>query len=488
MVGARLRPLLVLVLLSVTAMRAWPTLRLLPTDTDCSLWLLRSRPSNAHVLHWVFGDAHFAGYRPVAAFTYWAQWVLGADPTRMLSFRWLDLALHLLAVVLVPWLFRVLHPGSPPWGGFLAGVLFAFHPSWQDIVPWLSRRSYGLCVVLGMLAAGTGVSAIRNGRMPIAGSLFLLASLLSNELGYVVAGVLALEALRVGRVRALAPVGASLGIAILAKALIAGSVGGYEKHVRSLHRAGDIVRESIEYLCFLPSHPTDAARVGAAAVALILAWIGRRSLATWWLLATLALYVLSNEWFYRMAYPAAVPICLLLAYATTRGALAALPVAVAVFGIAWRSPLLWDIDPQQEKLRQRRHEELVAMADALSTLPKASTVYVVPAWSRPRDANPLWNNSVVWGLRYVANVEELLRPDLTVRNFAFLMRPTAPRIEGDAVVFPSELGVHLWPLRGSKLRRESAEWSVSFDELEGPTDRTWLYFVPPVAGGLVRVR
>jgi hypothetical protein len=190
MIGSRVRALIVLLLLSVTAMRAWPTLGLLPTDTDCSLWLLRSRPSNPHVLHWIFGDAHFAGYRPVAAFTYWAEWVLGADPTRMLSFRWLDLALHLLAVVLVPWLFRVLHPSSPSWGGFLAGVLFAFHPSWQDIVPWLSRRSYGLCVVLGILAVGFGVPAIRKGRMPVAGSLFLLASLLSNEMGYVVAGVL----------------------------------------------------------------------------------------------------------------------------------------------------------------------------------------------------------------------------------------------------------------------------------------------------------
>src|SRR4030095_1748424 len=58
MVGARLRQLIVLVLLSVTPVRAWPTLLLLPTDTDCSLWLLRSRPSNPHVLHWVFGDAH----------------------------------------------------------------------------------------------------------------------------------------------------------------------------------------------------------------------------------------------------------------------------------------------------------------------------------------------------------------------------------------------------------------------------------------------
>src|SRR4030095_2567679 len=100
----------------------------------------------------------------------------------------------------------------------------------------------------------------------------------------VVAGVLGVEALRVRRVRALVPVGTSLGIAILAKALIAGSVGGYEKHSRSLDRAGDIVRESIESLRLLPSHPTDAARMGAAAMALILVWIGRRSLATWWLL------------------------------------------------------------------------------------------------------------------------------------------------------------------------------------------------------------
>jgi hypothetical protein len=129
------------------------------------------------------------------------------------------------------------------------------------------------------------------------------------------------------------------------------------------------------------------------------------------------------------------------------------------------------------------------MADALSALPKASVVYVVPAWSPPRDDNPLWHTSVGWGLRYVANVEKLLRPDLTVETFAFLKKkPKSLRVEDGSVVFPPGLSVYLWPLRGTEPRRESAEWSVSFDELQGPTNRTWLYFVPPVAGGLVPVR
>jgi len=489
-VGLRARALLLGIVVAWTTVRAWPTLQLLPTDTDCTLWLLRSRPSNAHVLHWIFGEGHFAGYRPVAALSFWLEWLSGADPTRMLSFRWFDLALHLCAIALVPWLLRSLHPEAPSWAGPLACVLFAFHPAWQEIVPWLSRRSYGLCVVLGMLAVGSGVPAVRRHELPWVGGLFLLGSLLSNELGYVVAGVLGLEALRRRRAAALVPVAAAMAVALACRFSILTDLGGYEKHVRSLDRTEQILREAMEYWCFLPPHPPTAARIATAAVAVLIVWIARRSLATWWLLGTLAIYVLSNEWFYRMAYPAAVPTSLMLAYAVTqvRGIPSALPLAAAFFGIAARSPLLWNIDASYERLRQHRHDALVEMVDALSKLPRSSTVYIASPWSAPNDDNPLWNTSVVWGLRYVVNAEKLLRPDLDVQHFAFMRRPGAVRVENGSVVFPPDLGVFVWPLRGTEVRKESAEWAVSLDELAGPAERTWLYFLPPLSGGLVLVR
>lgn len=143
-------------------------------DDFMILHRIRAVDSAAGLLRFFRGE-FFEYYRPLGFVLHTIDWWIGgADPRQ---FHLTNLALHLVASVLVLLIGRALSPRSL--AGPLAALLFALHASNHEAVVWMSARFDLLATVFSLAALCSLVHDHRGGRV-VAPVLFLFA-LLSKE-------------------------------------------------------------------------------------------------------------------------------------------------------------------------------------------------------------------------------------------------------------------------------------------------------------------
>jgi hypothetical protein len=293
-----------------------------PTQPDSIRWIEKADVTAEGWGDWTFRSSHFVGYRPLTALSFTAD--LAAFGPSAEALRLTDLALHLLAGLAVGLLALRL---AGPLAGALALAWFLGHPSTDEVLPFLARRSYPLAVLCGFGGFHLCVTAVRSSKAPIRwisgglGGACLLAALFANELGAVMAlalPVIAFAASREAPWRRTAAVTAfgwgcvALGIWIRQSVLQGDS--GYEVPIKEPGRTGEILRlYGLAVLGELRSPQALAAIVGAilAVYYVIISAIQgrlRERSAPLGILVILVIYgaVIASEavWFPRQAYPA----------------------------------------------------------------------------------------------------------------------------------------------------------------------------------------
>lgn len=194
-----------LVLLTIGGFPFLVFLDAVPLQPDSIKWIENAVPGGEGWAEWTFRGSHFVGYRPLTALSFTADLALFGPSASAL--RWTDLALHLLSALLVFGLsFRLGRGGAQDHprsrvpaavAGLAALTWFALHVGNDEVIPFLSRRSYPLAVCLafaGLLlaqrvaarASTTGPGVLGRLSAALVGPL-LLASLWGNELGALLA-------------------------------------------------------------------------------------------------------------------------------------------------------------------------------------------------------------------------------------------------------------------------------------------------------------
>ncbi|MDP2313518.1 MAG: hypothetical protein Q8P41_11480 [Pseudomonadota bacterium] len=503
----RIVTLLCVLALAVATVWMFATdLHLRPTETDDVLWVSRGAPSNPDWLHWLFGRAHFVGYRPLPALTFTLDWWLGGG-FEPVVYHGTDVLLHLVAVVLLVPLFRALFPAAPPSSGLVAAVLFAAHPAVAQVVPWFSRRSY----VLAAVGVSGALLLVLRGR-PWLGALALAAGLLSNETGFVAAPVVLLAAWSSAvspapslarRVRAVAPLFVVTAAVFLARWAIVGKVGGYSTYKGSLARSAGVVGEALHGVWAPDAAPalvTTAALVVLVPLALWHLLVGAGTapgrLLALWTLGAAGLVAMTGTWFHRLAYPFAVPVVLLVTAGLVPGGLfprsrlARLPSLALAAWILAQSPLWRGLPADDLRFRVRMDAALATMETRLAEVPERGEVFLVEPWFRRGDANPYWKGGGRWAAHvtsYWASFVVLGR-DVKIRELAAVKsrerwRGRAPRVVGSTIVFPVGTDLYLWPSRRDAREVPTADLVVPLPAERRPDSR--VLFVDPLPGGLV---
>jgi len=337
-----------------------------PWGPDSVKWLDRGSLAYPQWFDWLVGRRHFIGYRPVAAATFLLNWLTtGHTPW---AYRLTDLMLHLVSLVALFDLYRVMTRDRGLWG-LLAMILLAAHPATEEVVPFVSRRSYLLGAVFGLLALSSQIRGLRSrGRVRWAwfGSVATCVALagLSNEGAFVVVPLLPLIAVHETWGQPLAPriraVATSTGPALVATALVLarrvavlGSLtGGYHKRFYAFMKKDvpqwrelpewrpDLIAAScVEYVVspqgvnggrplWAPLGELGPDLVAALLVVLAvlrpIGWLrgsdparAERARLLWgltlWALGALAIVVLSQTWFWRQGYFLLPPLGLMVA-------------------------------------------------------------------------------------------------------------------------------------------------------------------------------
>ena len=307
-----------MLILGVAALGIWPYLGELgriPMTADGRIWLEKGHPGAEGWFAWVFETRHFqVGYRPVTAVTYTAT--LAGVGVNLAVLRLTDLALHLSVAGLLACLVGRFTRGHSPWPGALVALLFLAHPSAEEVVPYLARRSYSLSLLLGLLATwfATGAGIERTSRRI---AVFTLAALsvLANELGVLALVPLPLLVMagradggKIGRAGILSA-GLGLLAAFLIRQHVLGAVGGYEPDAEgAVGPARALARSADSLLGFEPEGLGSVLALFVVALHLRIARFGDRcgrlvtfALASG-LLIGVALFVWLGVWFPRLGY------------------------------------------------------------------------------------------------------------------------------------------------------------------------------------------
>jgi hypothetical protein len=450
---------------------AWPYLPILhwwPQTTDGALWISRGAFTNPYWLDWVCCKPHFVFYRPVVAFSYSLSYALGGfDP---FAHRVTDLLAHVASGLLVTVLYRELNRSGPRWGAALAAAVFLLHPVSEEVVPVLARRGYGLMTLFGVVSVITFVRACRRDRIislpALASALAFAASVLSTELNFVLVPMYPILAFHLmtarGRhwtrplvISALPLVTAAAIYAL--RLFIVGDHGGYQA-AASWEKLLAIVRASWRYLLF-PSSASGVpgwAPLGVVGWLLVVGYYGWRAairpltrfrsqaarlplVLLVWTAGYTALPALFGVWFYRQAYPAAVPFALLVATVfgdTLRSrarqpawrALHLVPQALLLASILTHSPALRGLDPNLTRARSDQHARMLALDRDLERVREPAVVYLVLPHATLLRTHPFWSANVTWQMSLTRYWMAALHQgrEIRFRNLALAEPPSIP--------------------------------------------------------------
>ena len=450
---------------------AWaylPILHWWPQTTDGALWISRGAFTNPYWLDWVCCKPHFVFYRPVVAFSYSLSSALGGfDP---FAHRVTDLLAYLASGLLVTVLYRELDRGGARWGAALAAAVFLLHPVSEEVVPVLARRGYGLMTLFGVVSVITFVRACRRDRIislpALASALAFAASVLSTELNFVLVPMYPILAVHLTAARrrhwtrplAISALPLVTAAAIYALRLfIVGDDGGYQA-AASWEKLLVIVRESWRTLLF-PSSASGApgwAPLGVLGWLLVVGYYGWRAaiqpllrfrsqaarlplVLLVWTAGYTALPALFGVWFYRQAYPAAVPFALLVATVfgdTLRSgagrpawrALHLVPQALLLASILTHSPALRGLDPDLTRARSDQHARMVALDRDLERVREPAIVYLVLPRVTLLRTHPFWSANVTRQMSLTRYWMAALHQDreIRLRNLALAEPPSIP--------------------------------------------------------------
>jgi len=410
--------------------------------SDSADWVVLGATDRPGWPEWTFRSSHLAGYRPLAAISYSLNYVIsGFEPV---SYRLLDVALHVGVAYLIFALYRRFVPALPQWGGWLASGLFLAHPLAEQIVPIMARRSYSLAALFSLSALiliRDGI-ARSDGRVDLRrltlGTLLLACGLLSNETAFVtVAVILALplyvRGLRFDRVfwtyAGVPLVAATLVIAL--RWVIIGGLGGYAAGAafRGMNRTASVYSEIYGGswwigwgLCLYVSwRLVSAYRRGeplASPAVLFLFWLAVSPVPS----------LISGTWFLRQLYPALIPFCLLIGVlAATAGKpdwasgfRLAIPLLV-VAGLVFHSPSLRGPGARRMQTWQERRKVLVDLHQALMPIQGPARVLLVLPYPRRQGPVP---GPLPWIRRLPAvwTTAQLRDRDVSVVPFLFYER------------------------------------------------------------------
>lgn len=453
--SAGVRSAYALALAAVCLWAVWPwrvIVNVFPWRLDATRWIGRGAYDAANWWEWVFLRKHFIGYRPVAALSYTLNpLLLGWDAW---AWRLVDFSLHAGVVALVALVFRQI--GGHRIASIIAALLFAAHPAVEEVLTYAARRSYTLATVFGLLALWLiGMAWTSRGRVAAGWSagaaVAMLVGLLSNEISYVLVVVAAMLGGHAwwqracsarGAVARLAPMAATTLVALVLRQLVLGRLGGYQIHYFAYLKNGrkawvkleepEVLRvatASVDYLVHpvamsggVPWLPLGVLAgwltvLGLVAVAL---WPARSVRAPWlallfiaWIAVYALLYGVTGTWFWRQAYPMAIPWAMLIALAFEQVLTAGLPAwrraaalvlcVIVVVPMMVVSPLIRGIDTRPIKSAMVGSAAIHELVPLVRGAPGPGLVGVVAELDRngSRDA-------VGW----VARVAK--RPDLNV--------------------------------------------------------------------------
>jgi len=504
-----------LVVLAVGCWPYWVNLQYGPMGGDSVEWVVRGATDRPDWSEWTFRSQHLAGYRPVAALSYSLNYLIsGFAPV---SYRLLDIALHVAVALLIPALYRRIARGLPAWGGWLAGALFHAHPLAEQVVPILARRSYSLATLLSICALivawdGLARSAPRI-RTSILAALLLAGALLSNETAFVTAAVILALPFLVRDLRLDRVVVAHVGFPLLACALVAvvrwwivGGLGGYAEGsvFRGMNRTAAVYTE-LYAGSWWASIGIAPLAVGAVFLlfcgwSIVSAHRAAEPLAraippiALWLLLSPVPSMISGTWFLRQLYPALVPFCLLLGILVAGAASVrhrAVPLLLVV-GILIPSPAIRGPNARRMQAWQERQQLLQELRDALSPIREPARVLLVLPYPRRqgRLSGPLpW----ITRLPAVWTTAQFRDRDLAVEGFLFYEKtpgdeeraPVVQRLDGRlALTVPPGLPVQL----GASGPVTSNFVKTYLDDLPATPGELYLYLLAGGRGELIRVR
>jgi hypothetical protein len=467
---ARFAPPPAIALLGIAlVLSAWaylPILHWCPQTTDGALWISRGAFTNPYWLDWVCCKPHFVFYRPVVAFSYSLTYALGGfDP---FAHRVTDVLVHVGCGLLVAVLYRELERNSARWVAAMAAAVFLLHPVSEEVVPVLARRGYGLMTLFGVISVIAFVRACRRDRIlslpALASALAFAASVLSTELNFVLVPMYPILAFHLTAARgrhwtrplAISALPLVTAAAIYAlRLLIVGDHGGYEA-AASWEKLLAIVREPWRYLLFpwSASGAPSGAPLGVLGGLLVVGYYGWRAVIRplirfrsqaarlplvllVWTAGYTALSALFGVWFYRQAYPAAVPFALLVATVlgdTLRSgagrpawrALHLVPQVLLLASILAHSPALWGLDPDLTRARSDQHARMLALDRDLERVREPAVVYLVLPRVTLLRAHPFWPTKVTWQMsltRYWMAARHQDR-EIQLRNLALVEPPS----------------------------------------------------------------
>lgn len=386
-----------LLAIAVCAAGCWPfyaDLALPPMAADAPVLLARVDPARGEALEWILSQPHFGvTWRPATMASVALDLLLGGG--RIGWLRVVDLLLHAGACLTVFAVARRVVPGRA--GASWCALLVALgHPLVLEVVPFLPRRSYSLCVVL----AGCGTLALLGARARVflpalaAAALFALALMAHEVAGFWIVGALGLHlaaaedpratlGARSRRAAALfGPTALAATLVLVRRAQVLDGGGGYAAGDARLSVA-EVLTRLAEGL--LPGPGGLPPWVGAAALTgALLLYAGRggrgRALALLaWLACGAGVLALQGVWFERMAQPLLAPLALALGLLV--GAGSRTPRVLGLFLVALalaHSPLVHGVDPKWRAARRARAgliEELeVAARSALAEASEGEAV------------------------------------------------------------------------------------------------------------------
>ncbi|NCG20128.1 MAG: hypothetical protein GWP91_14055 [Rhodobacterales bacterium] len=394
-----------------------------PRGADANTWVSASNLDNQAWFTWVFSSRHFVGYRPVAAGSFTLNSLLtGWQPW---GYRLTDMTLHVTAGLSVFGLWATVAPKSKPWGLLALLICFA-HPASENVVPHLARRSYLLASVFSTTAVICWIRAVRaphGARWLGLSGVLLSAAVLSNEVAVVTAVWMPLVALlwpqdtRTRLKQSLVPAGILLA-AIAMRIYFLGHMGGYKKHYFAHARRGqNVLREmdpvepfsivfaSVRYLVNPTSASGDVAWwstvpggslfIGFAALCMVVVAIASivrlrqrqdalPALLLMWIGGSVALFVISGNWFWRLGYAMLPPYALLLAWMArefaARGALSrtvGLPlIGVLLWALLANSPALRGLDHGALKGQFKANDLIYALNIEIKQVQEPATVWL----------------------------------------------------------------------------------------------------------------
>lgn len=369
------RPLRVwIVAVALCLVGCWPhlaNLGLPPMAADAPVLLARVDPSTTGAWSWILDAPHFGvTWRPVTM----TSFALAPDLGGVVGLRAVDLCLHVAAALATFAVARRLLPGAT---ALLALALVLAHPLVLEVLPFLPRRSYSLCVLLAAAATRLQLPRERMGRgaellrATLAGLLLTLALGAHEVAGFWIVGAFALRLAWEGRsatglaplrraVLAFLPTAILGGLFLARRAAVLEGAGGYDVAAEGLGVMA--VLENLGTSLLPLSSPWPLASAAVLALLVLGLLLGSRSDPTGlallaWLVTAASVLALQGVWFERMAQPLVAPLALAIGWLAGAGSSRRASHGLALgltLAILLVSPLVRGVDPEWRAHREAR--------------------------------------------------------------------------------------------------------------------------------------